>query len=286
MVALVTQPDRVRGRRGSPQPPAAKREAEALEIPVLQPRSIRTRDFRREVKQSGAEAGVVVAYGKILGPRLLQSLPLGFINVHASLLPRWRGASPIQAAIRAGDARSGVTIMQMDAGLDTGDLLIWEELALHPRETAGSLHDRLAAAAGDLLPRALTILETGQSTPLPQAESPFGPPTTCGVLHKADGQVDWTLGARELDRHVRAMVPWPGAFTTLREERILLLEAEPADEGGKTPGEVLQAQGASLLVACGEGSLALRRLQRAGRRPADVREFLRGFPVQPGELLA
>jgi methionyl-tRNA formyltransferase len=249
---------------------------------VAQPESIRTRTFRRQVVESGAEIGVVVAYGKILGPRLLAALPEGFVNVHASLLPRWRGASPIQAAIRAGDSESGVTTMQMDAGLDTGPMLLWEQVALHPRETAGSLHDRLAEVATRILPATLDALEAGTLEPTPQEASPFTPPSTCTVLRKEDGAIDWSRAAVEVDRHIRALVPWPGAFTTFGGQRLLLLEATPQVADPAPPGTVLSASGAELLVACGRDALAVHRLQRAGKRPCSTEAFLRGSAIPVG----
>jgi methionyl-tRNA formyltransferase len=283
VVAVVTQPDRPAGRSGRPQPPPTKVLAERHALPVQQPQSIRTRDFREQLARTGAEIGVVVAYGKILGPRLLAAVPRGFVNVHASLLPRWRGASPIQAAIRAGDPDTGVTTMQMDTGLDTGPMLLWEQVTLRPRETAGSLHDRLAELAALILPATLDQLEAGTLEPTPQEHSPFGPPSTCTLIRKEDGAIDWGRDADEVDRHVRAMVPWPGAFTTLGGLRLLVLEATPEPAASAAPpGTVLVASGAELRVACGSGALAIHRLQRSGKRACSTEAFLRGQSVAVG----
>jgi methionyl-tRNA formyltransferase len=219
------------------------------------------------------DVAVVAAYGLILPPAMLAAPRRGCLNIHASLLPRWRGASPIQAAILAGDAASGITIMRMDEGLDTGPMLLAEKVALSPRETGATLHDRLAPIGARLILHALD--EAPPAQPQPDGA------THCGKLSRADGRLDWTQPAAQLDRQVRAFHPWPGTFGLLDQAPLKVLEAEPA-QGHGPPGTVLDA---ALRVACGQGALRLLRVQAPGRRAMDAADFLRGHALAPGTVL-
>lgn len=219
------------------------------------------------------DAAVVAAYGLILPQAMLDAPRRGCLNIHASLLPRWRGASPIQAAILAGDAESGITIMRMDAGLDTGPMKLAEATPIGPRETGATLHDRLAPIGARLILRALH--EDPPAQPQPEGA------THCGKLSRADGKLDWAQHAARLDRQVRAFHPWPGTFGLLDGAPLKVLDAEPA-EGQGPPGTVLDDR---LTVACGQGALRLLRVQAPGRRAMHSADFLRGHALAPGTVL-
>jgi methionyl-tRNA formyltransferase len=249
-------------------------EALDLGLPVRTPARLK-RDATAwaEFAALDLDVAVVAAYGLILPPAMLAAPRRGCLNIHASLLPRWRGASPIQAAILAGDAASGITIMRMDEGLDTGPMLLAEKVALSPRETGATLHDRLAPIGARLILHALD--EAPPAQPQPDGA------THCGKLSRADGRLDWTQPAAQLDRQVRAFHPWPGTFGLLDQAPLKVLEAEPA-EGHGPPGTVLDA---ALRVACGQGALRLLRVQAPGRRAMDAADFLRGHALAPGTVL-
>jgi methionyl-tRNA formyltransferase len=249
-------------------------EALDLGLPVRTPARLK-RDATAwaEFAALDLDVAVVAAYGLILPPAMLAAPRRGCLNIHASLLPRWRGASPIQAAILAGDAASGITIMRMDEGLDTGPMLLAEKVALSPRETGATLHDRLAPIGARLILHALD--EAPPAHPQPDGA------THCGKLSRADGRLDWTQPAAQLDRQVRAFHPWPGTFGLLDQAPLKVLEAEPA-EGHGPPGTVLDA---ALRVACGQGALRLLRVQAPGRRAMDAADFLRGHALAPGTVL-
>ncbi len=268
VVAVYTQPPRPAGRGQALMRCPVQAAAEAIGLPVRHPASLR-RDAAEHAAFAALalDAAVVAAYGLILPQAMLDAPRRGCLNVHASLLPRWRGAAPIQAAILAGDAESGITIMQMDAGLDTGAALLRGTVPIGPRETAASLHDALAAMAGPLVLRALA------EDPAAQPQSAEGV-TYAAKLSRADGALDWRRPAAELDRQIRALNPWPGTWCRLAGETLKVLEAEPA-EGTGTPGTVLEG----LVVACGTGALRLARVQRAGRASMPADAFLRGTPV-------
>jgi methionyl-tRNA formyltransferase len=219
---------------------------------------------------------VVVAYGLILPPEVLAAPARGCLNIHASLLPRWRGAAPIQRAIMAGDDVTGVSIMAMEAGLDTGPVLMRAAVPIGPRDTAGDLHDRLAALGARLIVETLARLDA--LTPEPQPDAGV---TYAARIDKAEARVDWTRPAAEVDRLIRGLAPFPGAWTTIGGERVKVLLAEPV-AGAGVPGEVLDDR---LAVACGTGALRLLRLQRAGRSAVEGRAFLRGFAVPAGSRL-
>ena len=282
LLAVVTQPDRPRGRGRSLAPPAVKVAAEELGIPVLQPEKIRRRSFRVQLTELGADLFVVAAYGKILRPKMLAVPPMGCVNVHASLLPRYRGSAPIQWSVIHGERRSGVTIMLMDAGMDTGPMLLSGALDLSPDETAGTLHDRLAELGPDLLLEALEGLAAGTLEPRTQDHELA---TEAPMLTKEHGRVDFSRPAREVDCHVRGMDPWPGAYTSLDGKALKVFASRAAPAQGGAPGEVLSVDDRGLLVACGEGAVWLRELQRAGRKRMEATALVAGYPVARGTIL-
>ena len=274
--AVYSQPPRPAGRGRALTPCPVHEAAVSLGLPVRTPARLRT-DAAEHAAFAALEldAAVVAAYGLILPPAMLAAPRRGCLNVHASLLPRWRGAAPIQAAVLAGDAETGVTIMQMDAGLDTGAMLLRGRVPIGPRTTSADLHDALAALGADL------ILQALQDPPAPVPQPAEGA-TYAPKLTRNSGRLDWTQPAALLDRQVRAFTPWPGAWAALDTETLKVLRAEPA-EGAGPPGTVLDG---ALRVACGEGALRLLRVQRPGRAPMEADALLRGFPVPPGTLLA
>jgi methionyl-tRNA formyltransferase len=293
--AVVTQPDRPAGRGRRPAPPPVKLAAQELGLTVLQPETLRDPLVVSQIAALAPQAIVAVAYGQILRPEVLDIAPKGVINVHPSLLPRWRGASPIASAVLAGDEDTGVTIMLMDPGLDTGPILAQEHAPIAPTDTAGSLTEKLSHLGADLLVRTLPRWLTGEIQPEPQDASQA---TTCRLVRKEDGAIDWTLPALEVWRRVRAYNPWPGAHTTMAGELLHIWEAWPLDSpAGPPPGTVVAlspGQGAALpafateaafAVQTGEGLLAIARVQRAGRRALSATEFLRGLPNFIGRRL-
>ncbi|MEJ7930378.1 methionyl-tRNA formyltransferase [Ramlibacter sp. AN1015] len=287
---VLTQPDRPAGRGMKLQPSAVKQCALEAGLAVCQPRSLRldgrfpddARAAREALEAARPDAMVVAAYGLIL-PQWVLDLPrLGCLNIHASLLPRWRGAAPIHRAIEAGDRESGVTIMQMDAGLDTGAMLKMEPLAIAANDTTGSLHDKLASLGARLIVETLFEAGRGELRPVLQPEAGI---TYAHKIDKAEAQIDWGLPAEALARRVRAFDPFPGASSTIHGEPVKLwrAEAEPEIRGGAAaPGTVIAASEAGVLVACGRGVLRVYELQRAGGRRLGAGQFLRGFALAPG----
>lgn len=274
VVLVVAQPDRPAGRgRKLTAPPVAQR-AKELGLPLTQPTKIKTGEFPERLESVQADVAVVLAYGRILTRRHLQAPRLGCINVHASLLPRWRGAAPIQAAVLAGDEVTGVCTQQMEEGLDTGPVHVSKELVLHPRETAGTLHDKLMGLSAEVAVETLQGL--AERVPVPQDESLA---TYAGKISKADGVVDWSRPASELDRRVRAMTPWPGGQAPFSGGMLKLKAVHPVDGSGR-PGEVLSLD--PLVVACGGGALALDTVQAPGRKPVSGRDFANGAHLQVG----
>ena len=285
-VALVLcQPDRPAGRGQRLLEPPVKQRALALGLPGMQPQRLRGEGVMQALAQTGAEVMLVVAYGLILPAAVLALPPRGCINVHASLLPRWRGAAPIQRAIEAGDRETGITIMQMDAGLDTGPMLLGETLEIEPADTGGTLHDKLARLGARLAVRALAALEAGQL--LGRAQPAEGV-TYARKIERADSVIDWRLEASELANRIRAFDPAPGCLVTLDRDEPLSLklwraQARPATPPGAVPGSVLGIEQGCLRVACGRGELLLIELQRAGGRRQPCEQLLRGLPINPGE---
>jgi methionyl-tRNA formyltransferase len=273
--AVYCQPPRPAGRGHDLRCCPVHATAERLRLPVRTPVRLRTDPAAQaEFAQLDLDAAVVAAYGLILPPAMLSAPRRGCINIHASLLPRWRGAAPIHAAVLAGDTETGVTIMQMDAGLDTGPVLLAEAVPIPPRATTGLIHDVLVDLGARLVLRALA--ENPEPRPQPQHGATYAPKLT-----KEDGRLNWTEPAEALDRRVRAMGPWPGAFTMWQEGLLKVLSAEPTGGAGR-PGELLDG---SLRVACGAGALQLRRVQLAGGKALDAAEFLRGHPIPVGSTL-
>ena len=276
--AAYCQPPRPAGRGHQLQRSAVQALAEDRGIPVRYPTSLRDPVAQAEFAALDADAAVVAAYGLILPPAILEAPRLGCINVHASLLPRWRGAAPIQRAILAGDGETGVTIMQMDEGLDTGAMLRQREVSITSTATAGALTNQLAALGGELIVAALDGLAAGELRPQPQ---PVDGVTYAKKLTRDEARLDWRAAAVQLERQVRAFDPWPGAFFIVGEERVRVLSADIADGGG-APGTVLDEH---LTIACGEGALLPLRVQRAGRAAMDTEALLRGFALPAGTVL-
>lgn len=291
VVGVVCQPDRPSGRGQKVQAPPVKQLAERHGIAVAQPVKLKTDELPDQLAVWQADLAVVAAYGRILPPRLLALPRLGCINVHASLLPRHRGAAPIQWAILTGDAETGVTIMRMDAGLDTGGIISTRATAIVPEDNAQTLHDRLAVLGAELLVQTIPRYVSGELPPRPQ---PAEGVTYARKLTKDDGRLDWSQPASILHNRLRAFTPWPGTFTFLpAQPKLLLLKvwrAELALAHGSpapsaTPGQVLSADRPGILVACREGALRLLEVQKEGSRRMTAAEFLAGHPLAPGAAL-
>lgn len=271
IAAVYTQPPRPAGRGQQLRPSAVQARAEALGLPVRHPKTLRTPEAQAEFAALGADVAVVVAYGLILPQPVLDAPRHGCLNIHASLLPRWRGAAPIHRAIIEGDAETGVCIMQMEAGLDTGPVLLRETTAIGPAETTAELHDRLSAMGARLIVQALDRLPS--LTPQPQPDA--------GVIYakkidKAEARVDWSLPAPQVAALIRGLSPFPGAWCLMAGERLKLLRATAA-EGSGPPGQILPAPG--LRIACGTGAVDLLEVQREGKRPLPAAEALRGLSL-------
>lgn len=278
VAAVYCQPPRPARRGHQLQPSPVQAYAETLGLPVRTPARLDAA-AAAAFAGLGLDAAVVAAYGLILPKPVLAAPRLGCINVHASLLPRWRGAAPIQRALLAGDRETGVTIMQMDEGLDTGPILLAESVPIEPQATAAALHDRLAASGARLVVRALDELAAGRLVPRPQ---PGEGATYAKKLGREEGRLDWRRPAVELERAVRALNPWPGVWFEHAGERIKVLAAAIAARGDAAPGTVLDDR---LTVACGVGALRPTTLQRGGRAAQDAAAFLRGYPVPAGTML-
>ncbi len=282
VVGVVTQPDRPAGRGRQLQPSAVKVAAEAAGIPVYQPKSLRKEETAVPLHQWQPDIIVVAAFGQILRPHVLNLPSHGCLNVHASLLPRWRGAAPIQHALLAGDAQTGITLMQMDVGLDTGAMYVREAIPITRQDTAATLHDRLAALGGAMLRAHLDDIVHGRITPTPQDDSQS---TYAPMISKEDGQIDWTKTAVALDRHIRAMTPWPSAFTTWNGHTLKILAAQVHDHPipPGLPGQVCQPE--APYVITGSGSLLLQTVQLAGKKAVSIADFVHGRPDFIGSTL-
>jgi methionyl-tRNA formyltransferase len=279
--AVYTQPPRPAGRGHTAQSSPVQSLAEARGVAVYTPASLRGAATEAEFAALGADAVVVAAYGLILPAAMLTAPRLGCLNVHASLLPRWRGAAPVQRAILAGDGETGITIMRMTEGLDAGPILLQEALPIPPAATAASLTEALAARGGPVVIEALARLAAGRLTPRPQ---PVDDVTYAPKVRRDEGRLDWRLAAALLERRVRAFDPWPGAHFEHRGERIRVLSA--AVEPGPSPGTAGIVLDNRLAIACGAGILRPLRLQRPGRAALAAAEFLRGFPIAEGTRLS
>ena len=278
--AVYTQPDKPQGRKQILTAPPVKTLALEHDIPVFQPNTLKNEDEQARLRELAPEVIIVVAYGKLLPKAVLDIPPHGCINVHGSLLPRWRGAAPIQWAVIAGDEMAGVTTMQMAEGLDTGDMLLTYETKVGEKETAGELFDRLAQSGAELLTQ--TLVKLDEITPRPQddAQSCYA-----HMLDKQMAVIDWSKSAHEIDCLIRGLNPWPIALTTLSGERLKVFAAEKANGNGE-PGTVLEANPKKgLTVACGEGALGLTEIQLVGGKRMKATDFLRGHAIEVGTML-
>ena len=279
VAAVYTRAAQPAGRGLAPRPSPIAREAERFGLPIFTPKTLKENDAAEAMRAHGADAAVVVAYGLILPKSILEIFPLGCFNLHASLLPRWRGAAPIHRAIMAGDQETGVMVMKMDEGLDTGAIAMAERVPIGADATTGELHDELARRGADLMLRALAALEKGQLQLTPQAVEGV---TYANKIDKGETRIDWAKPWHEVHNHCRGLSPFPGAWCELAGAgRVRILRTTKGDGGGP-PGRVLDDK---LTVACGTGSVRLLQLQRAGKQPMSADEFLRGTPVLPASVL-
>ncbi|HEU4733677.1 MAG TPA: methionyl-tRNA formyltransferase [Kofleriaceae bacterium] len=278
---VVSQPDKPAGRGGQLTAPAVKACALELGLPVIQPRSARTGELRDALVASGAELAVVVAYGKILPRQVLEALPRGCINVHGSLLPRFRGAAPVQWAVICGERETGVSIMQLDEGMDTGPVLLERRVAIDPDETSGELLDRLAPIGAEALLEAIASLEAGTARPVAQdhARASHAP-----MLAKTDGLIDFAQPAAAVAARIRGVDPWPGAQAVLRGQIVKLFRAR-AVPGSGAPGAVLAIDPEGARVAAGDGAVLVRELQAAGRKRMTAAQFAAGRGIAVGDTL-
>jgi methionyl-tRNA formyltransferase len=284
IAAVYTRAAKPGGRRGlTLQPTPVEQEARRLKIPVLTPKTLKTPEALEELRAHDADTAVVVAYGMILPQAILDAPRLGCFNLHASLLPRWRGAAPINRAIMAGDAETGVMVMKMDVGLDTGDVAMAERVAISDRMTASDLHDELSRLGAGLMVRALAALERGT---LQLTKQPDEGVTYAAKIDKAEARIDWTKPARDVLRHIHGLSPFPGAWCEIAGDgepaRLKILRCEFASGAG-APGAALDDR---LTIACGEGAIRIIELQRAGKAPMKAADFLRGVPLKPPAQLA
>jgi methionyl-tRNA formyltransferase len=285
VVAVVTQPDRPKGRDLKLQPSPVKVLGLSAKLPVLQPERARSEEFLEELRALQPDLIVVAAYGQILPQSVLDLPRFGCLNVHTSLLPKYRGAAPIQWAILNGDAETGVTIMKMNAGLDTGDILTQATTPIRPEDNSETLHDRLARMGADLLVRTIPDYVAGKLPLQPQSAEGV---SYAAKIKKQDGHIDWTQPARAIWNRVRGLAPWPGAFAYLpgqpQPHLLKLWQAEVVERAGP-PGEVLQADKTGVVVGCGHEALRILILQREGGRRLQAHEFLAGHPLLPGQKL-
>ncbi|WP_370238275.1 methionyl-tRNA formyltransferase [Brevundimonas sp.] len=281
VVAVYSQPPKPRGRGMKLTPSPVQEFAETLGLPVFTPESMKVAEAIETFRSLDLDAACVVAYGQILKPEVLEAPRMGCLNLHGSLLPRWRGAAPIQRAIMAGDAQTGVQIMQMSEGLDEGPVLLSETVAISPRDTAASLSERMAHIGAGLWPRALAALERGGGQPVEQV----GEPTYAKKITPAEARIDWTRPAREVDAHIRGLSPFPGAWFEVEgpEGPVRIKALMSGLAGGSGPvGTVLDD---ALTVACGDGAVRLERVQRPGKAAQGADELLRGFAIPAGTVL-
>jgi methionyl-tRNA formyltransferase len=279
VIAVFTQPDRPKGRGQKNAMPPVKETALRLGLPVHQPERIRKPDVVEELRAMAPEAMVVVGYGQIIPPAILDIPPHGIVNVHASLLPKYRGAAPVQWAIARGEARTGVTTMRINAGLDTGDMLLKWETEIGEEETAVELSARLAVAGAGLLEETLEGIERITPEPQNDAQASHAP-----ILKKEDGHVDWKMPAREILNRIRGFTPWPGCYGFLRGSRLHVWKARPADV--ELPPGALRAEHRRLFAGCGGGSIEFLDVQLEGKKRMNAASFLNGFSIEAGEALA
>ena len=285
ITAAVTQPDKPKGRSKELIPPPVKICAVENGIPVLQPKRIKRPEAMEELRGFPADVYVVAAFGQILSQEILDIPPYGSLNIHASLLPKYRGASPIQHVIIDGEERTGITIMQMDAGIDTGDMLYRKEIPILPQDNYETLHDKLTVLGGEAVTEALTLLEQGRLTPCKQDDA-----LSCHapLIKKEFGRIDFTKPAVVLDRLIRGVTPWPSAYTAYQGRQLKIWRAVPEialNTFARVPGEILKVEKDAVTVATGEGALRILELQLEGKKRMTAQDFLRGVRMQPGEVL-
>lgn len=283
VIGVVTQPDKAKGRGKKVLFPPVKETALAHDLPVYQPRRARDPEFIEEMKALNPDVMVVVAFGQILPKAILDIPKYGCINVHASLLPKYRGAAPIQWAVIRGEKVSGVTTMQMDVGLDTGDMLLKKEVLLDEEETGGSLHDKLSTLGGNLLIETLEKIEAGDIHPEKQDDSQAG--EYARMLDKNLGRIDFSMPAVEIERLIRGLNPWPSAFTSYNGKTMKLWKAKADNCGQGVPGQVIHVDKNSFTVQTGQGTLQILELQMEGKKRMDAGAFLRGCPLETGTML-
>lgn len=286
VAGVITQPDRPAGRGQKLAANPIKRESFQLHLRIFQPENINQPSTLEQIRYCKPDLLVVAAYGQILSKAVLALPALGCLNLHASLLPKFRGASPIQAAIREGERKTGMTIMWMDEGLDTGDILLQQAISIYSSDTAGSLHDRLAALGAPAILKAIRLIRAGKAPRQPQNH---GAATYARKLRKEDGHIEWSRPQVELERHIRAMNPWPSAYAWLPDgndhKMLKVFAAIPSRRASGRPGEVVHVDSHGVLVAAGSGGLLLREVQLEGKRRLPAAEFVRGYPIPPGTLL-
>jgi methionyl-tRNA formyltransferase len=280
VVAVLTQPDRPSGRGMQLKQSPVKQLALHHNLTVLQPVSLKDAEIQQQLAAYQADIMIVAAYGLILPKAVLQLPRLGCLNIHASLLPRWRGAAPIQRAILAGDAETGITIMQMDVGLDTGDMLLKKSCALEEKETADTLHDKLAALGADTIIEAFELLQQGKLNATPQDNQLA---TYAVKLTKEEAQLDWTREASEIERAIRGYNPFPGASSCINETQIRIWQASLRAGMSGNPGEILAVEKNALVVGCGSGALSLEVMQRPNAKALSASQFLQGFHIKAGD---
>ncbi len=281
ITAVVTQPDKPKGRSGQLQFPPVKECANKYNIPVMQPKRIKTPEAIEELKKYEADVFVVAAFGQILSQEILDMPKYGSLNIHASLLPKYRGASPIQSVILEGEAETGITIMQMDAGIDTGDMLYTLSIGIEPKDTFETLHDKLMLLGGEAIVEALELLEEGALVPQKQDESQS---THVKMISKEMGNIDFKKSAAEIDRLVRGLNPWPSAFTFYKGKQMKIWDVDVlTEEANALPGMVTEVTKNEIKVACGQGTVAIKELQLEGKKRMSAHDFLLGVKVVPGD---
>lgn len=282
IVLVLTQPDRPAGRGLKLQESEVKKVASEYSIPVLQPVTLKSEVTQEQLKSFAADVIIVAAYGLILPESILQ-LPLqGCLNIHASLLPRWRGAAPIQRAIQAGDQETGITIMQMDQGLDTGDILLQRTIPIDPSDTAQSLHDNLAQLGAQCIIEALGLLQQGKLLAVEQNDEEV---CYARKIEKDEAKIDWSLDAAVIDRNIRAFNPFPVAFTSYQSLSLKIWQARIEQKLSGQPGEIVNIDNDGITVACGKHAIVLEVIQRAGGKKLPVNDFLKGNPMKRGEFM-
>lgn len=281
---VVTQPDRPKGRGKKLTPPPVKTTAMALGLDVLQSETVKTDTFVEQIKKLAPDMFVVVAFGHILPQNLLDIPGRGAVNIHASLLPKYRGPAPIQWAVINGEKETGVTTMLLDTGMDTGDILMSQTEPILPDDTSASLHDRLAVLGGELLLKTLEGMEAGSVVPAPQ-DSTLA--TLAPMLKKKDGKIDWNMPAEKIDSFIRGMTPWPGAFTFHEDKRLKIFKAEPAEiTAAAAPGTVIKGFQDELRVAADKGAVSILELQSASGKRLKIKDFLQGKSIPEGTVFS